>query len=385
MKKKYYPIISITLVAVVLVSVLLFFQINTSGKIETSKNLALIDYSTTYATVSTVYQRKTFLFNGTYWLFYGNGTGLFYTSSPDGSNWRAPITITDGPSASAMSVWNENGIVHYANAAGSSPIVYMRGEIIGNEIHWNEQKNVVLGVPTYEYYNAYCTVDSNGLPWVSFMRYDNGSPENPWSVQVARANSPGGEHWSAMQISDNSSLPIRPCLVPLPETRMYAILATQNGVAGTLWNGTGWQPLEQISSRHLVNDYDYSAVSLNAEVQLTVLENNTGNVYNYRRLANGEWQENLLIDQQDSIAAVLSVDSSRKILYCTWLQGNTLQLKKMENGNWADITIDNIVISSPVALSVFFEVNDGKLGVALLDALPERQSYKLHYFVIENL
>src|SRR3972149_759513 len=132
MKKKYYPIISITLVAVVLVSVLLFFQINTSGKIETSKNLALIDYSTTYATVSTVYQRKTFQFNGTYWLFYGNGTGLFYTSSPDGSNWRAPITITDGPSASAMSVWNENGIVHYANAAGSSPIVYMRGEIIGN-------------------------------------------------------------------------------------------------------------------------------------------------------------------------------------------------------------------------------------------------------------
>ena len=388
MKKKYYPIISIALATVILTSAVLLVQINKSDTVETSKNLALVDHSDTYATISTVYQRKTFSYDGTYWLFYCNGSSIFYTSSPDGSNWGASTPLTDGLSASAMSVWSENGVVHYAYAAGSSPIIYMRGEIVGKEIHWGEQKNVVLGVSTYEYYNAYCTVDSDGRPWISFIRYDNGSPEEPWSVQVVRADSPSGEHWSApMQASENSFLPVRPCLVPLSESQMYAIWVTQNGSEGALWDGTSWQPAEKISSRHPIIDYDYSTASLNDEVYLALPENNTDNVYGYRRLANGEWQETLLA-QQATVAAVLSVDASTKTLYCTWLHDHTLQLKKMINGDWADVNIENTVISSPSAFSASYNVDDGKLDVTLLDlvsTLPDPLLYKLYYFVIPNL
>jgi hypothetical protein len=388
MKKKHYLIISLTLLAIVLVSVLLFVQVSNLYNPETSKNLAFIDYSNTYATVSTVYQRKTFLFNGTYWLFYCNGTNLFYANSLDGLNWSKPVTIASGLSASGMSVWFENGTIHYTHTEGLDvPVTFRKGQITGNEIVWEAEQEIVLGASNYEYYNAYSTVDSEGRPWVSFMRSEDDFPDTWYTVQVTRANSPTAGQWSPpMQISNTSLLPLRPCLIPLPDAQIYAVYVSQNGIEGKLWNGTNWQTEESITIRHPVKDYAFSAVGLNGEVHLAFVENATNRLYHYRRFASGEWQENLIASQGDSVAAVLSADPSTNTLYCLWITGDTLHLSKMQNGVWIEENIEKLFLESPQALSVFYETTEGKLGVALLERISiTPAAYKLRYFVAKNL
>ena len=386
MKKKTLKIISIGAAILVAVSILAVFLFGNNSC--SNPNLATIDYSNTYATVSTVYQRKTFLYNGVFWLFYCNGTNLYYTNSADGLNWRPPTTMGEGLSASDMSVWFENGTVHYTSTGGLDvPVVYKIGQIVDNEIIWKSEQSIVQGTPTYEYYNAYSTIDSDGNPWVSFMRSENNFPESWYTEQVTRADASSAENWSPpMQVSNNSIIPMRPCLVPLSDAQMYAVSVSQNGVEGRVWNGTGWQTEETVTNRHPAHDYAYSAVSLNGEVHLTFVEKSTNSLYHYVRRANGQWQETLLSAEQDSVAAVLSADYQRNIIYSLAIQGNTLHVRKMENGVWADITIESLSLTSPQALSSFREVTDGKIGVALLEKVSDSPiTYRLRYFVIKNL
>jgi hypothetical protein len=386
MKKKKLLPISITLLLLAIVIVVLVFQL--SNSMCSNQILATIDYSNTYATVSTLFQRKTFFYNGTYWLFYCNGANLYYTSSNDGLNWRTPTTIQSGLSSSAMSVWFENGTVQFTSTGGLNvPVIYRAGQIEGEKISWESEQAIILAKPAYEYYNAYSTVDSEGRPWVSFIQSETEFPDSWFTVQITKADSPKGLQWSPpIQVSNNSLIPFRPCLVSLPYAQMYTILVSQNGVEGRLWTGTSWQATETISNRHPTNDFSYSAVSLNGEVHLVYVENATNNVYFYKRLETGEWQENLVSVAQDSVAAVLSVDSLKNTVYCLWIDGSTLHMRKMENSVWSDVAIENLHLVSPAAISSFYEINDGKLGVTLLEKLSQNPlNYRLRYFVIQNL
>jgi hypothetical protein len=167
---------------------------------------------------------------------------------------------------------------------------------------------------------------------------------------------------------------------------MYVVYVSQNGVEGRLWTGTTWQSAEQVTNRHPVKDFAFSTVSLNGEVYLTFVENATNSVYCYRRLSGGQWNETLISAAQDSVAAVLSADSSKNTVYCLWIDQSTLHVKKMENGAWSDMAIANPILTSPIALSTFYRVTDGKLGVALLETLSQNPpGYRLRYFVIPNL
>jgi len=387
-KKRLY--ITLTLIIIIIVSAAVFFQLtieNNSNQIH-----GIVDFSNTYATVSTIYERKTFLANGTFWLFYSNGSNLFYTNSLDGLNWGKPTTISAGPSASAMSVWYD-GKVHFAYASGvpGQPVIYKQGQIIGDTINWSNPQIVVKGEEAYEYYNGYVTVDSFGNPWVSDFRYDNtaySASRNPYTIQFTRANSSSGDSWTVpMEVVNDSFSEIRPCIIPLAEGKMYAIFATADGIQGRLWSGSEWQQIEIVTNRTLVHNFGYSAVSLEGEVNLATLENSSNNVLHYRRLTNGTWEENVIATKQDpSSQPVLSVDSSKNVLYCLWFQGTSLQLRKWQAGNWQKVATENLVMTSPTALSCFYNVSDGKLGVALLEKISQQEEiYRIRYFVLPNL
>ncbi|HLC00357.1 MAG TPA: hypothetical protein VJL33_03480 [Candidatus Bathyarchaeia archaeon] len=383
MKKNRLILLSVSIIAVV--SILLVFQLTR----ENGSSLFAIDYSTTYSTISTIYQRQTFFANGNYWLFYSNGTNLFHTSSPNGSDWRTPTFVTRGLSASAMSVWYENGNVHYANAGGpGSPVVYRKGRITENEIVWSKEQTVVQAVSTVENYNAYITVDSSGLPWISYMRSDSKATQNPWTVQVTTANSPNAESWSApMQVSNVSFYPLRPSLYAMSNGRMYAIYMSEIGAEGRLWDGTSWQEPETITNRDLTRDPSYSAVSLNDEIHLALTENATNDVYYFNRLLNAKWEEKLVEPKQELISVpVLSTDPASKTLYLLWIQGSTLQVRKTENGKWEKAITPNLSLTSAVALSSFYYVSEGKLGVALIERIEPHtpEVYKLGYFVLSD-
>ena len=384
MKKNRLILLSVAIIAVV--SILLVFQLTR----ENGSSLLAIDYSTTYSTISTIYQRQTFYANGNYWLFYSNGTNLFYTSSSDDLLWRTPKNVTRGLSASAMSIWYENGNVHYANAGGpGSPVVYRKGQIVENEIVWSGEQTVTQAIPTVENYNAYVTVDSSGRPWISYMRSDSKATQNPWTVQIIRANSPSAESWTApMQVSSASFYPLRSSVYPLSNERMYAIYVSEIGAEGRLWDGTSWQQPETITNRDLTRDPSYSAVSLNDEIHLALTENATNDVYYFNRLSNAKWEEKLVEPKQEMVSVpVLSTDPASKTLYLLWIQGNTLQVRKTENGKWEKATTPNLSLTSPVALSSFYYVTEGKLGVALIERIEPHtpEVYKLGYFVLSDL
>jgi hypothetical protein len=391
MKKYLYAAI---VLAVEIVAIVFMFQLTT--KSSSNQALATIDYSTTYATISTNYERKTFYVNGTYWLFYCNGSNLYYTSSPDGLTWRTSTFLSNGISASAMSVWYENGDVHYANAGGPGmPVVYRKGRIVGNSIEWNNEQIVAQASASYEHYNAYVTVDSIGQPWVSFMRYDyNLTGDKKWTVEVTRTNSNDNGAWSSPQdISSPSFYPLRPCIIALSEERMFAVWASQIGVNGRMWNGTEWETVETVTNRHPLSDYGYSSASLKNEVHFAFLENATNNVYSYKRTTDGEWQENLMAEQQDPASVpVLSVDAPKNTLYLLWVSGSTLQMRRMENESWQKVATPDLGLISPRCLSAFYEVSDGKIGTALLELISQNGGphkneplYRLGYFTFANL
>jgi hypothetical protein len=381
MKKKRAYIAALLILTIL--SFLVFLQL--INEKNPNQTLGVIDFSNTYATVSTIYQRKTFFANGYFWVFYCNGTHFLYTTSSDGLDWRKPTAIMTLSSASAMSMWYD-GKVHYALAPGKigDPVVYRKGEMMGNSIEWSNQQIAIQGIATYEYYNGYCTVDSNGDPWVSCICYDG--ENSSWSARIARANSTTGETWSSpMTLSNASFFPPRTCILPLPEAKIYAISITEVKIEGRLWNGTAWQKTETITNAIPVQDFGYSAVSLNNEIHLALLQNMTDNILYYQRYADGTWAETLIDVGQDAISfPVLSADPLRNILYCTWIEDGALQLRKRQNGNW-NKEVD-LALTSPKALSCFYHVSDEKIGVALLEKTsPNELIYRLGYYVFKNL
>lgn len=386
MKKKNLYIASAIILAIALTASMLILLQGYLYK-SSDQNLSTVDYSTMYSTISTFFQRKTFWANGNYWLFYDNGTTLFYTNSSDGTSWATPTPIQSAASSSIMSIWSANNKVYYASADGAT-VVYRDGQTVGDKLVWNNQQTIFQREENSEVYNAFVTVDSSGRPWVSFMLFRN-NVENGWTVQVARADSNDGNSWEPLtQISSQSFYPLRPCILPLSGERIYAVYFSKNGAEGRLWDGTEWQQPETITNRTAVDDPGYSAVVLDDEVHLAFLENPTNNIYHYKRSASGEWTEELIEPEQYRHSfPVLSLDSSEKILYLFWVQNTTLQSRKMVNEQWEKVTVPSLNLKNLVAVSAPYEVRGGKLGLALLEAMmpfpPEL--YKLRYFVMPNL
>jgi hypothetical protein len=82
---------------------------------------------------------------------------------------------------------------------------------------------------------------------------------------------------------------------------------------------------------------------------------------------------------------VLSIDASKNILYCAWIKGNTVQLEKRENESWQKVNFPDLGLTSPIALSCFYDISDGKLGIAILEWVDQKQLYHLEYYLMNNL
>ncbi len=378
--KRTHIYIAVALILIILSSLIFYWYINGS----TNTNLGTIGFSDTYATVSAIYQRKTFYANGSCWLFYCNGTHFLYTNSSNGLDWQTPTTIKPLSSASALSIWY-NGKVHYALAPGTpgDPVVYREGEIVGSSVVWDNQKIAIQGVTPYEYYNGYCIVDSEGHPWVSCLSSDG----TYYNARVARANSSDGDLWSQpMELLNPSIYPPRTCILPLPEAKIYAICISEVKIEGKLWNGNAWQQTEAISDKVPASDFGYSAVSLNGEIHLAYLQNETNNILHCRRLTNGTWEETEIANAQDRTSfPVLSIDAPNGTLYCMWTKGDTIQLRKRENEQWETKALEKLALTSVKALSCFYSVTNRKLGIAILEWMSQDQLYRLRYYMIRDL
>lgn len=565
MRRKY--LYAMVILTVSILFAVIFLQIaheNPHGQ-----TLSTIDFTETYSTISTIYQRQTFFADGAYWLFYCNGSHLLYTSSTNGLDWNTPTALMKLASASALSLWYD-GKIHYALAPGTGgePIIYQEGSTSDGHILWDNQRTAVQNVtgqtyflgtknpaadfgtlsqqpgagsnktqlvfnspaigscfvftpeetvknpygmtpptnctgkgwrtentldltvseglseisvrvsspteashsgkallkiwkigqddlqrvnltdwvqsgdttfqstnkdmnitfrswlpettfineylfiefgwqttippdhnqtslifvvdettkmtfPTYEYYNAYCTVDSEGYPWVAYQQYDG----KYWTALTARATSTEGSSWaSPTKLSDPSLFPLRTSILSMSEGRMYVLFASELKVEGRLWNGTTWGQLERITDQSPAHDYGYSAVSLDNEIHLVLLQNATNSILHCRRLTNGTWEKTTVETNQASTATpVLSIDPARTgVIYCAWLQDSTLEFRKWENGIWKKGASVKLDLTSPAALSCFYYTTEGKLGIAILDRIGPDTRYELRYYISET-
>src|SRR3990172_137973 len=180
MKRKTQFIITVTVIFLIALAAFILIINNVPG----AENIAS---SATAATVTASYQRKTFYANGYHWIFYSNGSQIFYTDSKDGASWKTPTFVRQGASSSGLSIWLDESLnVHYAYASGitGTPVVYRRGAIIDDEIEWQTEQTVVAGIANHEYYNGFCTLDSSGNPWVSYIQ-DNQGAHSSYAVKAA--------------------------------------------------------------------------------------------------------------------------------------------------------------------------------------------------------
>jgi len=327
-------------------------------------------------TLTTNFQRKTFYADGYHWVFYCNGSQILYTTSSDAQNWKAPTLVRAGGSSSGISIWYDEN-VHYAYAGGArgTPVLYRRGSIIGDRIQWEDERTVSEGFAEREYYNAYVTVDSHGYPWVSYLQIDVkgvGVPEDR-SAYVVKAISTDGSTWNnPFRISQPITTTFwRTSILPFNNGRLYAIYATSIEVKGRLWNGSAWENEETITTTDLQQDYGYSAVSHNDNIHMVLLENQTNNILYFNRTSESGWSGGEIVQESQGPTSfpILTVDETNGNLYCFWIHNNVIYMKKCVGGAWESPpdTPFGTTFDSPMWVSSFYKVWNGKIGVAWLE------------------
>jgi len=347
-------------------------------------------FSNTAAAITANYQRKTFYANGYHWIFYSNGTHILYTNSRDGSNWNPPAVVRTGISSSGMSIWYDGNMsVSYAYASGipGDPVVYRAGLVTNDEIRWGPEQTVSAGKNDHEYYNGFCTIDSLGNHWVSYIDDYNGNR----SSYAVKAASKDGATWSdPVRIAEPIYMATywRTSLLPLNNGEVYAILASQIRVKGRLWNGNAWQEEETITTKGLQQDFGYSAISDNGDVHLVLLESQTYNILYFKRTSGQGWENSVSVqeNQDASSLPILTMDKSTHRLYCFWVYNNIIYMKRTVNASWENQASTSFGTSFDTlrVISSFYYVWDGKIGVARLERPdPKVESFILKYDYVE--
>lgn len=341
--------------------------------------------STTAATITANYQRKTFYANDNHWIFYSNGSHILYTNSKDGINWKPSTVLREGASSSGISIWlDQNLNVHYAYASGitDTPVVYRKGLIINDEIQWQPEQQVTAGSAEHAWYNGFCTVDSSGYPWVSYIEDYQGAH----SSYAVKATSKDGTSWgNPTRIAEPISTATFPrtSLFPLNNDEIYAIYATATGVNGRLWNGNNWENEETISTTSLQQDFGYSAVSDDNNVHLALLEAQTYNILYFERTPEG-WSAAATIqkNQDSSSLPILTVDQTTHKLYCFWTYNNVIYME--ESIDAIPSTPFGNSFGSIRTISSYYNVGDGKIGFAWVERPdPQVETFILKYRFLE--
>ena len=346
--------------------------------------------SNTAAAITANYQRKTFYANSYHWIFYSNGTHILYTNSRDGSNWKPAAVVRNGVSSSGISIWYDGNVsVSYAYASGNpgEPVVFRAGLVANDEIQWRPEQTASAGKTNHEYYNGFCTTDSLGNPWVSYIDdYDGGH-----SSYAVKATSKDGTTWSnPVRIAEPIYMATywRTSLLPLNNGEVYAIVASQNGVKGRLWDGNSWQEEETITTTGLQQDFGYSAISDTGDVHLVLLENQTYNILYFNRTPEQGCSSPVTVqeNQDASSLPILTEDKSTRNLYCFWIYSNVIYMKQTASGNWENSASTPFGTSFDTlrVISSFYEVWGGKIGVARLERPdPKVESFVLKYNYVE--
>jgi hypothetical protein len=122
-------------------------------------------------------QNKLVYAQGLWWAFYSDGTNIAYETSPDGSVWSSPTTVSsssDSTKGYDFSIWTSGSTIYYVLTAydKSASFLWRYGTLQSSgTISWTISETTVSTTNTVYSYDSMAT-DSSGNVWVALNTND---------------------------------------------------------------------------------------------------------------------------------------------------------------------------------------------------------------------
>lgn len=317
------------------------------------------------------FQRKGFSACGLFWVFYSDGEKMVYTTSPDGTLWRAPAAIRPARTGFFFSIWFDDSHLHYAytSQVSGAPLHYRKGKPNGDgTITWSADEQVAVpGKTGVTYLEPVLAADTNGYPWIGYRRIDGADNRFPDIIKAARndgiwTTAPGFpyelEGWKAAYW----------VVVPIPLTDgKMAVIYTSSGhyLRSKTWNGSSWKPRAMNPSSNIgISSPSFSAVANGDDVHLVFLSSTIlfHTKYSYAANAWGKEERIYLPPGNTAAAPALSIDSKGD-LHLFWAgspKANHIYYQKYSSGKWMNAPQDFIdegleKLSSNFVLTSFYQ------------------------------
>ena len=180
-------------------------------------------------------QNKLVYAQGLWWAFYSDGTNIAYETSPDGSVWSSPTTVsssTDSTKGYDFSIWTSGNTIYYVltGYGKSASFLWRYGTLQSSgTISWTISETTVTTTNTVYSYDSMAT-DSFGNVWVALNTNDGTNTH----VEVWRYSA---AVWS--KVDDIS---------PLSTDEMAMLVPLSSGVALIYGEGSVTAPVRIITS-----------------------------------------------------------------------------------------------------------------------------------------
>jgi len=329
-------------------------------------------YATAYS-----YQRKLGYQNGRFWSFYSDSTNMTFKTSTNGYTWTDTTTVRPCTKGTMFSVYLDGTYIHYTYAPETlnGALVYRKGTTYANgTITWVTSEQTVYQDASKHVYEPTVCVDSNGYPFVGFLRhpllhpfvikslYNNGTWQTATGFPYELSTVP--TFWYVS-------------VIPLTSSKVYAVYARDGAgnTKGKLWNGTSWGEEETITSLSLWG-IGYSTVSEGDNVHFVFLQKETYNICYVNRTSGSGWgSEQVIGTGEDFSYPTLTINGTRLVSF--WAKADTVYYAKYDGSAWQSAVnwfSDSI---SGRSLNAFYNATDNELAVLWTTNSPYKVMFKL--------
>ena len=314
---------------------------------------------------------------GNYWVFYNNGSGVSYRSSPDGVSWSNSYSIPGWPSwtylwASTTTVWNTGRTVIVATGGemhdsrpspwnGSASLSYVQGTILGRTISWqpvqtqrasNTCNNGAVCGMHLGIWNVDLALSSDGSPALSYDLVDEKDVSPPCSGCNAYENhtlivlyknsvynlATYSNYFVDSFAADSDAVNrwYRSAIVPAdPFGGMRAIYMSSWSplLSAVSFSGSGRGLTETVATDAVING-QFSAVTDGNYATHVLYDSNAGGWvgYSFRLSSSTQWNNSITSQPFAGIYPTLTVDSTTNDLYALAIEGSSIIIRKKSPG-----------------------------------------------------
>jgi len=310
------------------------------------------------------FQQSSFRAAGLYWAFYGNYSTLNieYKTSADGVTWSSPTVVAHfAKFAADWTIKFDGTYLHYVRneAPMAKPVypyehrgLYYRRGVPNSDgtITWSAAEQQI-GDQTEGYGDMTVGIDSNGRPWIAYIRMST------FSSAIIKSDMNDGTWVTAAGFPH-----VFPCIGTVYKTTEARLAELENGqmyhiatawreefpARGYLWNGNRWIEQGDITLRDVAATVSCMAclncLGLNNEVHIVYTATNN-KIYHRKRNSAGIWTEEIEIgtttigDTNDTLP-VFAYDEAHN-LYVLWQEfdDNNVYMRRCVNGIWHDTIV----------------------------------------------